>query len=37
MTRIINSLKKSAERPRLMHYALGHDVLRLEDDANREE
>ncbi|SDF83788.1 hypothetical protein [Desulfovibrio legallii] len=32
MTRIINSLMKSAERPRLMHYALGHDVLRLEDD-----
>ena len=31
MTRIINSLKKSAERPRLMHYALGQDVLRLED------
>ena len=28
MTRIINSLKKSVERPRLMHYALGHDVLK---------
>ena len=37
MTRIINSLKKSVERPRLMHYALGHDVLRLEDDAPRED
>ena len=37
MTRIINSLKKSADRPRLMHYALGHDVLRLEDDATRED
>ena len=37
MTRIINSLKKSVERPRLMHYALGHDVLRLEDDLPRED
>ena len=37
MTRIINSLKKSADRPRLMHYALGHDVLRLEDDVTRED
>lgn len=36
MTRIIKSLKKSAERPRLMHYALGQDVLRLED-AERED
>ena len=37
ITRIINSLKKSVERPRLMHYALGHDVLRLEDDLPRED
>ena len=37
MTRIINSLKKSVERPRLMHYALGHDVLRLEDDPPKED
>ena len=36
MTRIIKSLKKSVERPRLMHYAMGQDVLRLED-AGREE
>lgn len=31
MTRIINALKRSAERPRLMHYALGRDVLDLGD------
>ena len=37
MTRIINSLKKSVERPRLMHYALGHDVLKLEDDVRHED
>lgn len=37
MTRIINSLKKSVERPRLMHYALGHDVLKLEDDIRHED
>lgn len=37
MTRIINSLKISAERPRLMHYALGQNVLRLEDDIPHED
>jgi len=31
MARLINALKLSAERPRLMHYAYGQDVLRLED------
>ena len=31
MTRIINALKLSAERPRLMHYAMGRDVLDLGD------
>lgn len=31
MTRIIKALKRSAERPRLMHYALGRDVLDLGD------
>ena len=31
MTRIINALKRSAERPRLMHYALGREVLDLGD------
>lgn len=31
MTRIIGALKKSAERPRLMHYALGRRVLDLDD------
>lgn len=31
MTRIISALKKSAERPRLMHYALGRRVLNLDD------
>lgn len=31
MTRIIGALKKSAERPRLMHYALGRRVLNLDD------
>jgi len=30
MVRIINSLKKSVERPRLMHYVMGHKVLKLE-------
>ncbi|MDR3090249.1 MAG: hypothetical protein LBU39_10605 [Desulfobulbaceae bacterium] len=30
MTRLINSLKKSAEEPRLMHYVLGEKVLKLE-------
>ena len=34
MTRIIGSLKKSAERPSLMRYALGQDVLNLEDDSH---
>ena len=34
MTRIIGSLKKSAERPSLMRYALGQDVLKLEDDSH---
>lgn len=34
MTRIIVSLKKSAERPSLMRYALGQDVLKLEDDSH---
>lgn len=34
MTRIIGSLKKSAERPSLMRYALGPDVLKLEDDSH---
>ena len=37
MTRLISSLKKSAERPRLMHYALGRDVLRLEPNASEEQ
>ncbi|MEG2173224.1 MAG: hypothetical protein RRY29_08165 [Desulfovibrionaceae bacterium] len=31
MTRIIGALKKSAERPRLMHYALGRRVLNLDE------
>ncbi len=31
MERIINALKLSAARPKLMHYALGHDVLDLGD------
>ena len=31
MARIINSLMISAQRPRLMHYTLGQDVLRLDD------
>ena len=30
MTRLIASLRKSAERPRLMQYALGRHVLELE-------
>jgi len=30
MVRIINSLKKSVERPRLMHYVMGQKVLKLE-------
>ena len=30
MGRIINSLKKSVERPRLMHYVMGQKVLKLE-------
>ena len=30
MVRVINSLKKSVERPRLMHYVMGHKVLKLE-------
>ncbi|MCL2124212.1 MAG: hypothetical protein FWH34_08980, partial [Desulfovibrionaceae bacterium] len=30
MSRIINSLKKSVERPRLMHYVMGQKVLKLE-------
>ena len=34
MTRIIGALKKSAERPSLMRYALGQDVLKLEDDSH---
>ncbi len=34
MTRIIGSLKKSAERPSLMRSALGQDVLKLEDDSH---
>ena len=34
MTRIIGSLKKSAERPSLMRYAVGQDVLKLEDDSH---
>ena len=34
MTRIIGSLKKSAERPSLIRYALGQDVLKLEDDSH---
>ncbi len=37
MTRIINSLKKSVERPRLMHYALGRDVLKLDDGIRQED
>lgn len=37
MARLINSLKISAERPRLMHYALGQDVLRLEDENTEDE
>jgi hypothetical protein len=31
MARIIKALKRSVERPRLMHYALGRDVLDLGD------
>ncbi len=34
--RIINALKKSVEKPRLMHYALGHDVLDLGDTTKDE-
>ena len=37
LTRIINSLKKSVERPRLMHYALGRDVLKLDDGIRQED
>ena len=37
MVRLIHSLKLSAERPRLMHYALGQDVLRLEDSPGEED
>ena len=36
MGRIINALKRSADRPRLMHYALGRDVLDL-DDSNKDD
>ncbi|MCR5563109.1 MAG: hypothetical protein K6F46_07045 [Desulfovibrio sp.] len=32
MTRIIKSLQKSADRPRLLKYVRGIDVLKLEDD-----
>lgn len=32
MAIIIKSMEKSARRPRLMHYALGRDVLELEDN-----
>jgi hypothetical protein len=31
MARIIKALKLSADRPRLMHYAQGRDVLDLGD------
>ena len=34
ITSFIGSLKKSAERPSLMRYALGQDVLKLEDDSH---
>ncbi|MDD2966684.1 MAG: hypothetical protein PHN64_04225 [Desulfovibrionaceae bacterium] len=37
MTRLINALRKSAERPRLMHYALGRDVLALEPASTDEQ
>ena len=37
MARLIHSLRLSAERPRLMHYALGQDVLRLEDSPGEED
>ncbi len=37
MTRIIKSLKKSVDRPRLMRYALGQDVLELEDGSQQQE
>ena len=32
MARIIRSLKRSVERPRLTHYVLGQEVLQLEDE-----
>lgn len=35
MTRLIASLRKSAERPRLMYYALGQHVLELERPETR--
>ena len=37
MTRIIKSLKKSVDRPRLMRYALGQDVLELEDGSQQQD
>ena len=36
MVRIIRALKRSAARPRLMHYALGRDVLDLGDTSRDE-
>ena len=37
MTRIIKSLEKSAERPRLLKYVQGVDVLKLDDGKNARE
>lgn len=37
MTRIIKSLRKSAERPRLLKYVRGIDVLKLEDERAEDE
>ena len=34
MTRIIKSLQKSVDRPRLLKYVQGVDVLKLDDDKN---
>ena len=37
MSRIIRSLEKSVERPRLLKYVRGVDVLRLEDGQTPDE
>ena len=34
MTRVIKSLQKSVDRPRLLKYVQGVDVLKLDDDKN---